>query len=138
MRGAQDRDEWGRGGRQEEHSTTRDSHAASTSEPASAAAGREDQFADSDDEEDTPAAGAAVPADTSALPMVPAGLEHLGEEELLAQLMGLQGFDSSKGQEVPDNKYGAAKGGVRKNQVRKHRQYMNRKDGFNRPLDRIK
>ena len=70
--------------------------------------------------------------------MIPAGLEHLGEEELLAQLMGLQGFDTSKGVGVADNKFGDGKGGVRKNQVRKHRQYMNRKDGFNRPLDRIK
>lgn len=70
--------------------------------------------------------------------MVPAGMEKMPEEELLAQLMGMQSFGSSKGQGVDDNKYGDARGGMRKNQVRKYRQYMNRKGGFNRSLDKIK
>ena len=149
-------DEWGRGprgrdagARAPELRVQSEQTAVASGAPApAAAAARADQFADSDDEEEEGrdasaaahggAAAAAGAADTSALPMVPAGLEHLSEEELLAQLMGLQGFDSSKGQEVPDNTVGAARGAVRKNQVRKHRQYMNRKDGFNRPLDKIK
>jgi len=109
------------------------------SAPTAAPASRDDQFADSDEEEEeTVRGGAADAAAAAALPMVPAGLEHLSEEDLLAQLMGLQGFDSSKGTAVADNKYGAGRGAVRANQVRKHRQYMNRKDGFNRPLDKIK
>ena len=141
-------DEWGRGvrggngsGAQEpaHKGQPRDAAGAAPITAPAAASARADQFADSDEEEEEAGGqGAGAAADTSALPMVPAGLEHLSEEELLAQLMGLQGFDSSKGQEVSDNKHGAGRGAVRKNQVRKHRQYMNRKDGFNRPLDKIK
>ena len=32
---------------------------------------------------------------------------------------------------------GAARGGVKKNQNRQYRQYMNRRGGFNRPLEKI-
>lgn len=50
-------------------------------------------------------------------------------------LMGFGGFDSTKGKVVEDNMQGAAHGGIRKESKREYRQYMNRRGGFNRPLD---
>ena len=51
----------------------------------------------------------------------------------IASLMGFGGFGTTKGQHVDGN----AKGFVmtRRAKPRKFRQYMNRKGGFNRPLD---
>ncbi|KAF1586462.1 UNVERIFIED_CONTAM: U4/U6.U5 small nuclear ribonucleoprotein 27 kDa protein, partial [Eudyptes robustus] len=51
----------------------------------------------------------------------------------LMKQMGFAGFDTTKNKKVEGNVGGAAK--VHK--VRKYRQYMNRKGGFNRPLDYI-
>jgi len=48
--------------------------------------------------------------------------------------MGLGGFGSTKGKHVEGNQEGATD--VKK--VRTWRQYMNRRGGFNRPLDKIK
>jgi len=56
------------------------------------------------------------------------------EEEAMAQMMGFGGFNSTKGKEVGGNQQGAAL--VKKQ--RNWRQYMNRRGGFNRPLDKIK
>lgn len=64
-------------------------------------------------------------------------LEGLDEEEQMKMLLGFQGFGSTKGQEVEDNKNSAAKGVAAKNKARKYRQYMNRKNGFNRPLEKM-
>lgn len=64
-------------------------------------------------------------------------LEGLDEEEQMKMLLGFQGFGSTKGQEVEDNKTSAAKGVAAKNKARKYRQYMNRKNGFNRPLEKM-
>lgn len=63
-------------------------------------------------------------------------LSHLSEEEQMRALMGFGGFDSTKGKPVEDNTRGAAVGGVRHEQKRDYRQYMNRRGGFNRPLDK--
>ncbi|KAF8232324.1 DUF1777-domain-containing protein [Tricholoma matsutake] len=49
-------------------------------------------------------------------------------------MMGLTGFGSTKGKQVEGNQEGA----VHVKKVRTWRQYMNRRGGFNRPLDKIK
>ncbi|KAG8786813.1 hypothetical protein FRC15_010632 [Serendipita sp. 397] len=55
------------------------------------------------------------------------------EEDMMA-LMGFGGFGSTKGQAVEGNQEGA----VKINKQRTWRQYMNRRGGFNRPLDKIR
>lgn len=53
------------------------------------------------------------------------------EEQNMMKMMGFAGFDTTKGKHVPGNDMHA----VNLLQKRKYRQYMNRKGGFNRPLD---
>lgn len=53
------------------------------------------------------------------------------EDVEMMKLMGFGGFESTKGKKVPGNDVS----GVHVIQKRKYRQYMNRKGGFNRPLD---
>jgi U4/U6.U5 tri-snRNP-associated protein 3 len=67
-----------------------------------------------------------------------ADLEGKTEDEQMMMLMGFGGFGSTKGQKVEDNHTGAAKGATASKKERKYRQYMNRKGGFNRPLDQMK
>lgn len=67
----------------------------------------------------------------------PEELEGLDEEEQMQKLLGFDGFGSTKGQVVEDNQSTAARGGAAKNKARKYRQYMNRKNGFNRPLEKM-
>lgn len=55
------------------------------------------------------------------------------EEAKMKRLMGFTAFDSTKGKMVPGNQVGSVHV-VRK---RHYRQYMNRKGGFNKPLDRV-
>eukprot|EP01083_Nonionella_stella_P020060 55637_1 len=64
-------------------------------------------------------------------------LEGMDEEDQMMKLLGIGGFDSTKGKEVEDNKNSLARGSAAKNKARKYRQYMNRKGGFNRPLDKM-
>lgn len=66
----------------------------------------------------------------------PAQLEGKSSEEIeMMKIMGFGGFDTSKGKHVED---GAANAhAVRIQQKRKYRQYMNRKGGFNKPLDPV-
>ncbi len=64
-------------------------------------------------------------------------LEGLDEEEQMQKLFGFGGFASTKGKSVEDNQNSASKGVAAKNKARKYRQYMNRKGGFNRPLDKM-
>jgi U4/U6.U5 tri-snRNP-associated protein 3 len=66
-------------------------------------------------------------------------LVGLDEEEQMMKLLGFgsDGFGSTKGTKVDDNHQGAARGAASKNKARKYRQYMNRKNGFNRPLDKM-
>lgn len=68
----------------------------------------------------------------------PEELEGLDEEEQMRKLLGFEGFGTTKGQAVEDNQSTAARGGAAKNKARKYRQYMNRKNGFNRPLESMK
>ncbi|PRD24773.1 UNVERIFIED_CONTAM: Snrnp27 [Trichonephila clavipes] len=53
------------------------------------------------------------------------------EEKDMMKIMGFGSFDSTKGKHVPGN----VAYGVHVIHKRKYRQYMNRKGGFNRPLD---
>mmetsp|Transcript_901 Transcript_901/g.1754 ORF Transcript_901/g.1754 Transcript_901/m.1754 type:complete len:172 (+) Transcript_901:86-601(+) len=59
------------------------------------------------------------------------------EQRQMMQMMGFGGFGTTKGKSVGDNQTSAAKGAASKNKGRKYRQYMNRKGGFNRPLDKM-
>ncbi|KAJ2382915.1 U4/U6.U5 small nuclear ribonucleoprotein, partial [Coemansia sp. RSA 2559] len=59
-------------------------------------------------------------------------LQGMTEEEQMSALMGFSGFDTTKGKHVNGNDVGSAN--VKKQ--RKFRQYMNRKGGFNRLLDK--
>ncbi len=68
----------------------------------------------------------------------PEELEGLDQEEQMRRLLGFNGFGSTKGEAVEDNQSTAARGGAAKNKARKYRQYMNRKNGFNRPLEKMK
>lgn len=68
----------------------------------------------------------------------PEELEGLDEEEQMRKLLGFNGFGSTKGEAVADNQTTAARGVAAKNKARKYRQYMNRKNGFNRPLEKMK
>lgn len=66
-------------------------------------------------------------------PMVPESeLEgKTPEEQEMLKTMGFCGFDTTKGKKVEGNDVGE----VHVILKRKYRQYMNRKGGFNRPLD---
>jgi len=65
-------------------------------------------------------------------------LDGLDEEDQMRMLLGFSGgFGTTKGQAVEDNQKSAARGAAAKNKARKYRQYMNRKGGFNRPLDKM-
>lgn len=53
------------------------------------------------------------------------------EDKMMQQIMGFQGFDTTKNKKVDGNNVYA----INKKVERKYRQYMNRKGGFNRPLE---
>ncbi|KAI0709302.1 hypothetical protein C8Q76DRAFT_786104 [Earliella scabrosa] len=73
---------------------------------------------------------------------VPAGGAEEGEamdatnddDAAMMAMMGLTGFGTTKGKHVEGNQEGA----VDVKKMRTWRQYMNRRGGFNRPLDKIK
>ncbi|CAL1616445.1 unnamed protein product [Knipowitschia caucasica] len=63
-------------------------------------------------------------------------MEGKTEEEIeMIKLMGFGAFDSSKGKKRNDSSVHAH--AINVSMKRKYRQYMNRKGGFNRPLDFI-
>jgi len=53
------------------------------------------------------------------------------EEQAMQKLLGFATFDTTKGKDHSET----AVHGVKKNTKRQYRQYMNRRGGFNRPLD---
>ncbi|CAH2241641.1 U4/U6.U5 small nuclear ribonucleoprotein 27 kDa protein-like [Pararge aegeria] len=64
--------------------------------------------------------------------VTPADLEgKTPEEQEMLKVMGFCGFDTTKGKKIDGN----VEGDVHVVLKRKYRQYMNRKGGFNRPLD---
>ena len=62
------------------------------------------------------------------------GVEN--EEEEMMKMMGFTGFDTSKGKATSTNRTQTTSASF-KPEPRKYRQYMNRKGGFNRPLDKM-
>jgi U4/U6.U5 tri-snRNP-associated protein 3 len=65
----------------------------------------------------------------------PAAIEGKSEEEIeMMKLMGFSGFDTTKGKRVEGASNAYA---IHIQQKRRYRQYMNRKGGFNRPLDPV-
>ncbi|XP_055337585.1 U4/U6.U5 small nuclear ribonucleoprotein 27 kDa protein-like [Paramacrobiotus metropolitanus] len=61
------------------------------------------------------------------------GIAMDDDEEAMVAMMGFTSFDSTKGKKVEGNDTGMAAVAVK----RKYRQYMNRRGGFNRPLDPV-
>ena len=59
------------------------------------------------------------------------GEEGNEEEDMMQQMMGFSNFDTTANKQVIGNIHGD----TRCQKQRKYRQYMNRKGGFNRPLD---
>ena len=57
------------------------------------------------------------------------------EAKMMAEMMGFAAFDSTSGKEVDDPRCKLE--GVKRKDQRKYRQYMNRRGGFNRPLDAV-
>ena len=56
------------------------------------------------------------------------------EEIEMLKMMGFTGFDTTKGKHVEGSSNAYA---INIQQKRKYRQYMNRKGGFNKPLDPV-
>ena len=91
-----------------------------------------------DDATSAEAANTSSRAKESIIEVNQEDLEGLEEEEQMKRLLGFSGgFGSTKGQSVDDNQSSAARGVAGKNKARKYRQYMNRKNGFNRPLEQM-
>uniref|UniRef100_M4BJ80 U4/U6.U5 small nuclear ribonucleoprotein 27kDa protein domain-containing protein n=1 Tax=Hyaloperonospora arabidopsidis (strain Emoy2) TaxID=559515 RepID=M4BJ80_HYAAE len=63
-------------------------------------------------------------------------MSHLSEEEQMKLLLGFGDFDTTKGKPVEENRKSAAVGTARRETKREYRQYMNRRGGFNRLLDK--
>ncbi len=64
--------------------------------------------------------------------------EEDDDAKMMQELFGIRQFGSSKNTKVATNHTSAAIGTIAKHlKPRKYRQYMNRKNGFNRPLDNI-
>ena len=59
------------------------------------------------------------------------------DDKELNRIMGFSYFNTTKNKVVEDNFHGAAIGGASKHKKRLYRQYMNRKGGFNRPLQKM-
>ena len=55
------------------------------------------------------------------------------EEIEMMKIMGISGFSTTKNKKVAGNDHGEVHVSVK----RRYRQYMNRKGGFNRPLDAV-
>ncbi len=71
--------------------------------------------------------------DDKPLILDPLAFEGKTEEEIeMMKMMGFSGFETTKGKHVEGSANASA---VNIQQKRKYRQYMNRKGGFNRPLD---
>ncbi|KAJ6496547.1 hypothetical protein C8R47DRAFT_1212860 [Mycena vitilis] len=60
--------------------------------------------------------------------------EEMDDEAGMMAMMGMSGFGTTKGKHIDGNQEGA----VSVKKQRTWRQYMNRRGGFNRPLDKIK
>lgn len=63
--------------------------------------------------------------------------EEEDDDAEMRRMLGFGGFDSTKGRMVDENHSGASVGAVSKHKARKYRQYMNRRGGFNRSLEKL-
>ena len=63
--------------------------------------------------------------------------EHSDETTEIMRVMGFAKFHSTKGEKKPTDYLGKIESEVRIVKKRRYRQYMNRRGGFNRPLDPI-
>ncbi|ELU44741.1 hypothetical protein AG1IA_01222 [Rhizoctonia solani AG-1 IA] len=81
-----------------------------------------------------PEPDAPPPRDSNVGGEIEEGEDMEEDEEDMMAAMGFGGFDTLQGKSVNGNQQGAAN--VKKQ--RTWRQYMNRKGGFNRPLDKVK
>jgi U4/U6.U5 tri-snRNP-associated protein 3 len=88
-----------------------------------------------DNGKDQPSKKEAPKPQEAIIEVKPEELEGLDEEEQMRKLLGFEGFGSTNGEAVEDNQSSAARGVAGKHKARKYRQYMNRKSGFNRPLE---
>ena len=57
------------------------------------------------------------------------------EAKMMAEMMGFSAFDTTAGKEVDDPR--CKQEAIHHKEKRKYRQYMNRRGGFNRPLDEV-
>ena len=77
-----------------------------------------------------------VPGSSAAAEAGPAVLEEDDEEaRQMAAIMGFSTFDSTAGKPVDDPR--CKMEAVMKKDQRRYRQYMNRRGGFNRPLENV-
>jgi len=60
--------------------------------------------------------------------------EEMDDDAGMMAMMGMSGFGTTKGKHIDGNQ----EGGLSVKKQRTWRQYMNRRGGFNRPLDKIK
>jgi len=78
--------------------------------------------------------GAKTPPPPAAPILTEKDFEGKTEDEIeMMKIMGFSGFSTTKNKKVNDNVHGDVHVLVK----RKYRQYMNRKGGFNRPLDAV-
>ncbi|PIL24048.1 hypothetical protein GSI_13799 [Ganoderma sinense ZZ0214-1] len=90
---------------------------------------------------DTPESSASRPRQDSEASVAADGAEEgeemdatIDDDAAMMAMMGMGGFGSTKGKHVEGNQ----DGNVNIKKQRTWRQYMNRRGGFNRPLDKIK
>ena len=79
--------------------------------------------------------GAASASNDAAADAAADDAEDAEDEEArqMAAMMGFAAFDTTQGKEVADPR--CKMEAVKKKEPRKYRQYMNRRGGFNRPLE---
>jgi len=83
--------------------------------------------------ETTPSGPKATTGRTQNIPEQINEAELTEEEKQMREVMGFCTFDTTQGKHLPGNDAGA----VHVTYKRKYRQYMNRRGGFNRPLDYV-
>ena len=89
------------------------------------------------DAQDTAAGTTDAPSDDDDVDMDGSDNNNNVQEQM-QRLLGFAGeFGPTKGVAVESNHTTAATGVAAKHKARKYRQYMNRKNGFNRPLDKM-
>jgi len=91
----------------------------------------------SDEDDDASSDGGDSTDSEEARKLPEVDVSGLDEEAQMAALLGFGSFETTKHKAVEDNQNTANVGGVKKNPVRHYRQYMNRRGGFNRPLDKV-